>query len=352
VDGHDLARAVEREVTEGPSTAAQVFLAQGDEVLVRESFGRMSRDEGAPPVREDSPFLVASITKPVTATAVTICADRGLVDVDAPVRRYVPEFTGEGRDEVTVRHLLTHSGGLPDMLPENERLRRRNAPLSEFVDRSIETPLLFEPGTEVRYGSMGLNLAGEVVERVTDRPLREFVRREICEPLGMEETFLGAGGRPLPALVQCDVDPEPGDPGHDRWDWNSAYWRDLGAPWGGLHSTAADVGTFLDLFLHGGALGGTRLLSASIAREMISDQTEGLNSPWGLGWGFRDSLDWTYFGEAVSPGTFGHSGATGTVAWADPARDLRFVCLTTTPLDDRDDRFFDRLSEQAVAVVE
>jgi CubicO group peptidase (beta-lactamase class C family) len=345
-------RAVKRlqDIVDGPATAAQIRVTKRGESILDESFGRVvwedhEQVEGRVdrPVTGESPFLVASITKPVTATAVLQCVERGLIDLGNPVREYVPTFNDDGREAVTVRDLLRHTSGLPDMLPENEALRRQNAPPEEFVRRTIETPPAFEPGTAFQYQSMGVNLAGEIVERVTDTPLRE-----IFAPLGMNRTALGTGGQPLANLVPCAVDRKPGEAGCDRWDWNSEYWRDFGAPWGGLHSTAADLTVFLRAFLADGIDDGYRLLNEETVAEMTADQIPFPDATWGLGWGFRDSPTWTYFGDRVSAETFGHSGATGTLAWADPERDLTFVCLTSLPIRDHDDGFFEALSNAVI----
>ncbi len=162
-------------------------------------------------------------------------------------QKFIPEFRGGDRERVVIRHLLTHTSGLPDMLPENEELRKRHAPLREFVTATCRTPLLFTPGTKVSYQSMGVLLAGEIVERITGRPLREFLRRQLFQPLGMRNTSLGLGGRKIPDTMQCQVDE------HTDWDWNSPYWRDLGSPWGGAHAAAGDVSRLLRCFVNPGA---------------------------------------------------------------------------------------------------
>ncbi len=265
----------------------------------------------------DTVFLLASITKPMTATAVMILADRRALSLADPVRKFIPEFSGGDRDLITVRHLLTHTSGLPDMLPENTELRKRHAPLKEFVRATCGTPLLFKPGAEVRYQSMGILLAAEIAERITSSPLREFLRRELFQPLGMPNTSLGLDGRKISETAQCQVS------GDDDWNWNSPYWRNLGAPWGGAHSTAPEVAKFVNFFLKPAG----RILKPETARAMIANQTAGMNDARGLGWMVKPGT----FGKHCSTRTFGHYGSTGTVAWADPEKNLVCVLLTTNP---------------------
>jgi len=293
---------------DGRVSAASLHVRQGSDEL--------SRAFGLAP-NAATPFLLASITKPMTATAVMILQDRNALALANPVRKFIPEFTGGGRDSITVKHLLTHTSGLPDMLPENDALRRAHAPLAEFVAGACKAPLLFKPGTQVKYQSMGLLLAGEIVQRTARMPLRDFLRKEVFDPLGMAQTSLGLGGRAIASTALCQVS------GNDDWNWNSPYWRDLGAPWGGAHASAADVAKFCRAFLRPAP----GILKPATAAAMVTNQTVGLNQPWGLGWKVQPAG----FGKACSAQTFGHDGSTGTLAWADPERDLTFVLLTTRP---------------------
>ena len=302
------AALVERATSSGAVSAAALYVRQGSTELSR-AFGRVPGPE--------TPFLLASITKPMTATAVMILCDRKALALADSVRKFIPEFSGDDRDSITIKHLLTHTSGLPDMLPENDALRARHAPLKDFVAGACKTPLLFKPGAECRYQSMGLLLAGEIVERITRTPLREFLRKEVFEPLNMNQSSLGLGGRSISSTARCQV------AGNDGWNWNSPYWRDLGAPWGGAHASAADVAKFLRAFLKPLS----RILKPETAAAMIVNQNEGLNQPWGLGWAVKPGS----FGKGCSPQTFGHGGSTGTNAWADPKRDLTCVLLTTRP---------------------
>ncbi|MCP5110749.1 MAG: beta-lactamase family protein, partial [bacterium] len=275
----------------------------------------------------DAIFLIASITKPMTATGVMVLADRGELALPDPVHKFIPEFTEGHRRKITIHHLLTHSSGLPDMLPENVDLRKRGEPLSEFVKGTIRTPLLFEPGTQVKYQSMGILLAAEVVQRITGQQFPAFLEKEVFTPLGMKRTALGLGKLSLPSTMQCQVEHAPGlyGGGEDTssWNWNSPYWRNLAAPWGGAHSTGPDIAKFLENFLNPDG----NLLKPETAAAMVKNQTAGLNEPRGIGFVVKPGS----FGNACSNRTFGHSGATGTIAWADPASELTCVVLTTLP---------------------
>jgi CubicO group peptidase (beta-lactamase class C family) len=273
--------------------------------------------------RPDTVYILASISKPMTVTAVMTLVERGTLSLSDPVRKYIPEFHGGDRDLVTLKHLLTHTSGLPDMLPENEELRRRHAPIEEFVARTCRTGLLFKPGTQCKYQSMGILLASEIAQRVTKRPFRDFLRSTVFEPLGMTKTSLGLGGRQISdtALIQVT--------GNDDWNGNSSYWRNFGCPWGGVHSTVLDVARFVQYFLNPD----DRVLKPATAKSMIQNQNAGLNEPWGLGWMVNPAK----LARGCSPGAFGHWGSSGTLTWGDPATQTSFVLLTTKPAADSRD---------------
>jgi beta-lactamase class C len=303
----DAESLIKKATASGEVAAASLLVRQGNFELIR-GFGK-----AAP----NTVFLLASITKPMTASAVLLLRDRGELSLDDPARKFIPQFAGGDRHIITIRHLLTHTSGLPDMLPENIELRKRHAPLEEFVERTLKTPLLFRPGTEVRYQSMGILLASAIAERITKVPFRDFLSREIYRPLGMAYTSLGLGSRRIEDTALSQV-PEQSD-----WDWNSPYWRNLGAPWGGAHSNVQDVAKFLAAFQRPG----TPIWKSGTTKEMITDQTPDHKQSWGLGWRLNG------FGKACSSSTYGHSGSTGTLAWSDPETGTTFVLLTSKPAD-------------------
>jgi CubicO group peptidase (beta-lactamase class C family) len=299
--------------------AATLYVSQADSVFAR-SFGAASS--------VDDVFLLASITKPISVAALMTLYDLGKFQLDDQVRRFIPEFTGQGRDAVTIRQLLTHTCGLPDQLPENQGLRARHAELSEFVRGAIRTPLLFEPGTQYRYASMGILLAAEIAQRITGRDFREFVDDVILRPWQLKHAALGLGRIELEKTMRCQVEdaaPESGagDPTAKAWDWNSRYWRELGSPWGGAHASAPDVARFLAEFLHPSGMA----LRQEMARLMVQNHNPQGVKPRGLGFDIGASVG----SPGCSEKTFGHGGSTGTLAWADPSTGTICVVLTTLP---------------------
>lgn len=320
------------ETKSGRVTAASVLVARRGIIVLRSGWGTLAPDDGSSKAGPETVYILASITKPVTVTALMLLVERGQISLSDPVQKYLPEFQGPGREKVRVEDLLTHTSGLPDMLPENVNLREANAPLTDFVKGAMTTPLLFKPRTSFSYSSMGTLLAATIVERVTGRPLTQVMQQELFEPLQMKHSSLGLGERPVAytARVQGDSFAET-EIAMQRYGANSLYLRKLGHPWGGMHSTVDDLAIFLQMFLNRGTYGGKRILGRATVEAMIADQNRQLGHPWGLGWGLRKSSDWNAFGDLSSDQTFGHSGASGTVAWADPKHELVCVILTTRP---------------------
>ncbi len=276
----------------------------------------------------DASFLLGSISKPITVAALMALYDQGKFDLDDAVQKVLPEFRGEGRTRVTIRHLLTHVSGLPDQLPENAELRSRHASLAEFVQGAIKVPLGFEPGTRYEYSSMAILLAAEIAQRLAGKDIRELVAETVLKPLGMKHSALGLGDLQASQIMSSQVEfgaKEAGGGSAEsrNWDWNSSFWRTLGAPWGGAHASAEDIAMFLEAFLQPE----DKFLRPATAQLMIRN-----HNPVGLesrGLGFDVGMQ--NYCSHCSPRTFGHTGSTGTIAWADPERDCLCVVLTTLP---------------------
>jgi len=343
------AALLEAEVEQDSISAATIVVVRRDTIVLAEGFGALWPEPGSTPVQPDSIFLLASITKPVTALALMRLVDRGLVSLDDPVQHYIPEFSGGERRKILVRHILSHISGLPSMPPENTELRRANAPLRKFVEKTVVAPLIYSPGREYRYQSSGLLLAGEIVERLTGKRLRDYVEQQIFAPLGMSHSALGMGDFHLKKTVWVKESPKADPVDLKRFGANTPYWRDQGHPWGGMHSSATDLAILLRMMLNRGMYSGERILSPAAVAAMTRDQNRGLNAPYGLGWALARSPGPGRFGELVSDSTFGHTGATGTVAWADPGREL--ICVILTNYKVRGGELLRRVSNAVVSSV-
>ncbi len=325
-------------VTSGQLRAAVIYVRDGNHFYKR-AFGDATS--------VDASFLLGSITKPIAVAAVMTLFDQGKFGLDDFVTKYVPEFKGDGKDRVTIRHLLTHVSGLPDQLPENADLRRSHAPLADFVKGVMRVPLHFEPGTRYEYSSMAILLAAEIAQRISGIEFKEFVDKAVLQPLGMQRTAFGMGRLKPEDTMPCQVEfgaieSGGGSPDSKGWDWNSPYWRNLGAPWGGAQASASDVGRFLEEFLHPTG----RIFRPEVAQLMIRNHNpDGLASRGlGLDVGMNDVVS------NSSNKTFGHTGSTGTIAWADPESDRVCVVLTTLPAGSNKDHPRQLASEKISAM--
>ena len=289
-----------------------------------------------------SAFLIASPTKPFVATAIMMLVEKGLLRLSDRVCKYLPEFEISDKRSIRIIHLLTHTSGLPDMLDNNKELRTNHAPLSEFMDGTAKATLLFKPGTRLSYQSTGILALATIIERITALPIGHFLQKHIFAKLGMNNSQLGvppADTQPLTEAmqVQCEVKSPPSD---KPWGWNSKYWRDLGAPWGGMLSSAEDLAIFLRhlLAISKGAAGilHPNMLKAMTTNQLLQmshiDPSIARSTQWGLGW----QLNWPAhprgFGSMLSPSAYGHWGATGTLLWVDPSSQLYGVILTSAPI--------------------
>jgi CubicO group peptidase (beta-lactamase class C family) len=339
-----LRARMEAAVSAGEAPGISVAIArEGRAALL--CAGKHGPEAGAAPVTPETVFLVASVTKPVVATAVMLMVERGQLALDQPAVDALPEFAEGGKGAVTIRHLLTHTSGLPDMLPDNQALRERHAPLSEFVRRVCQLALEFAPGSRIQYQSMGTATLGAVVERVDGRDLPRFLKEEFFAPLGMESSSLGldANRARRPARSDLSVPGTGSDLGgrDTDWGWNSDYWHRFGAPWGGMFGTPLDLCRFLQMFASGGTWGDAQVLSASAVRAMTRCHTDELpelpeserrRQSWGLGWRLNRGPADAPFGDLLSPQAYGHAGATGTMVWNDPASGLSAAIFCNRPL--------------------
>jgi CubicO group peptidase (beta-lactamase class C family) len=303
-------------IKDGRVEGASILVTQGSRQFAK-NFGTA---KGTEPV-----FLLASISKPITAAAVMSLVDAGQLSLDDTVVKFFPSFTGDGRETITIRNLLTHTGGLPDMLSNDEMLRQEHATLADYREGALKAPLKFPPGTKYSYASMGILLSSEIAQKITGKPIADIVEERVFRPLGMRHTGFGLRGRDNAMTVPSQAAPAMTDDGKKTWadwNWNSSYWRNLGSPWGGALGSAADIARFYREFMD---QRGTIMKPANELLMITNQSPPGVKAS-GLGFDLPPGAG----AAACGPRTFGHNGSTGTYSWADP--DTGTICVVLTSL--------------------
>ncbi|RYD68310.1 MAG: class A beta-lactamase-related serine hydrolase [Sphingomonadales bacterium] len=311
---------------------AVIAVGRHGRLVALRSFGRLDVSEGAPPMPLDAIFDLASLTKVVaTTTAAAILYDRGKLDLDAPVMRYLTEFGGTPRhDGITVRHLLTHSSGLKPSGVLWQHARDRPGILAQIYAMPVGTPA----GSTARYQDINIILLGEIVARVSGQPLDRFVQREIFRPLGMKDT--GFNPRLSPRIAPTEQDHTLRHAlvrgvVHDE----NAYLMGGVAGHAGLFSTARDLAKLAQLYLNGGTYRGKRLLRASTVGLFRRPQGVPAGSTRALGWDMPAAAG-GWAGSLASPRAIIHTGFTGTSIYIDPDREAFVILLTNRVNPTRD----------------
>jgi CubicO group peptidase (beta-lactamase class C family) len=314
--------------------------------LVRfRAFGRLSYDPGAPEVRTDTVYDLASLTKVVATTTVAMTlVDEGRLDLDARVADIIPEFSGGAKNEVRVRQLLTHTGGLLWWDRLYEQLRGRSA----YLERILEMDLDYPPGTKMVYSDLGIILLSEVLQRRAGEPFDTLARRRVFEPLGMGDTrYLPPVGL-RPRIAPTERDPWRGRVLLGEVHDENAFALEGVAPHAGLFSTAGDLARFAQALLNGGELEGRSVVSRPTV-ELFTRRAGVADSTRALGWDTpsngkdpRSSTPgdpgYSSSGSLFSPRSFGHTGFTGTSMWMDPERELFLILLTNRVHPTRENR--------------
>jgi serine-type D-Ala-D-Ala carboxypeptidase len=302
-------------VRSGRSVGAAIALSSSQQ-LMREAFFSQS---DAHRVSSESRFLIASLTKPILATAVMQLVERGLLSLAAPLPSYLPEFQGSWKDRVTTWHLLTHTSGLPEI--------SWPVTLEALPDRAVSyqaacaANLKFRPGTEVSYSTLSFYLLAELLTRLGGQPHQHFLADHVLEPLGMRST-----GFEPPEHLAVPVQGMTAESGLDQQTATESF-RSFQMPGAGLYSTLHDLVRFGQAQLNG-----DHVLNSHTRLWMTRDHTGHLHTAdgevphYGFAWRKRSLAgDWP-----GSPRAFGHDGATGSLLWIDPEYDLVLVYLAAT----------------------
>ena len=336
VSASQVRKIVERAhgwVDDGIHPSLVVIAARRGVVFLHEAFGRLGPEEGAPPLQKDTIFPLASISKPITATAAMILVEEGLLGLNRPVKDYVPEFEGEDKNQVLIRQLLTHTSGLSDSdlikhangegieLDEESSIPWITKNVNAYLDLVCQMPLGNPPDTEMIYADLNYNLLGAVIHRVSGISLSDFAEQRIFQPLGMKDTSYIVSDTALDRVVQRS----PDVPDYDLT--SSLMKSSLGSA--GAYSTVMDIALFGQMFLNHGRYGGTRILSRASIEAMTHNQIPGIGAQflgdklseaeWGLGWSTHiNKKTWRWDEALQSPTSYSHGGSGGVMLWVDP----------------------------------
>jgi len=321
---------LDRAVADGTFPGGVVAIGLHDQLVVH-PFGKLTRDAKSPDVTPDTMYDMASLTKViVTTTSVMMLIQQKRLDLDTPVIRYIPEWAAVARSDpdpswrarITVRNLLLHDSGLPAHRDVYKDAKGYDAVLA----RVIAEPLVHEPDKQVEYSDLGFILLGEIVRRLTGVTLDVYAKQHIFAPLSMDHSTFNPPRALRAKIAPTELDADfrkrllQGEV-HDENSWA------MGGVAGhaGLFSTAGDAAVFAQMILNGGIYAYHRLLARASIDQFTARQPIG-DSARALGWDVVTQPSSS--GHDFSPGSFGHTGFTGTSLWIDPERGLFVVLLT------------------------
>jgi CubicO group peptidase (beta-lactamase class C family) len=328
----EIDAAVQDGIQKGIYPGAVVVIGRRDSVLYARGYGRFTWSPSSPVPSPDSTLWdVASITKVVSTASVAMrLVDQGKLDLDSPVRRYLPRFSGGPKDQVTVRMLLDHTSGLKSYVPFYVKARGSR---TRAVNLLYAQPLVRAPGDSAEYSDLNALFLGLILEKVSGLPLDQLARNEVFGPLGMTQTMY----RPPRSLRRRIVPsgmwrglPVPGDVN----DQNAVAMGGV-AGHAGVFSTGMDLARYATVWLRSGGGPNGRWVRPETVRRFLAKSPR--SGPRLLGW---DTPEYkpdepSVFGTLISDASYGHTGFTGTELWIDPARDLYLVFLTNRAFDPR-----------------
>lgn len=318
----DSVRAVlERGLADSAYPGAYAVVGSRTQVYASLGVGQLDWATSPAP-DENTMWDMASLSKVIgTTTAVMQLWEQGRINLNAPVQKYIPEFTGEHKELVTVRHLLTHSSGLPAWRP----LYKEASSPEEAIALVFSTPLDTLPGVRMVYSDLGIITLGKIVERISHESLDGYLALHVFGPLGMRSTMYNP-----PAWMRQNIAPTERDPWRNRLVYGEVHDENslaLGGVAGhaGLFSTGHDLAIFAQMYLNGGSYEGRQIVSEAAVRTFTQVQDSTLSNR-ALGWEVPSGRNSA--GQLLSKHAFGHTGFTGTSIWMDPDRDLFIILLS------------------------
>lgn len=313
-------KVIARAIKAGGFPGAAVLIGRRGATVHEKGYGNLSWSGKNAVIPARTIYDLASLTKVVaTTTGIMVLFDEGKVRLSDPVSKFIPDFRGGAKDDITVQHLLEHRSGLP----AGRELWRIAMSPDEAKRAIIETPLECSPGTCMIYSDLGADLLGFIIESASNQRLDNFLQLRVFLPLGMTETFFRPHWTLRDRIAPTELTPPRGYPLRGEVHDENAFVLGGVAGHAGLFSTATDLAIFAQMMLNGGELNGTRVVADSTV-AIFTARTASRGSR-ALGW---DTCSDDACGKYLSGKSYGHTGFTGTSLWIDPERDLFVILLT------------------------
>ncbi|WP_085506681.1 serine hydrolase domain-containing protein [Thalassobacillus devorans] len=327
----DIDDLMQSKIEEGVMPGAVTFVARKGHIVQHEAYGHAALytdDQGTEmdnpaAMEKDTIFDMASISKVFTTTAAMQLYEEGLFDLDDPVADHIPEFAANGKEQVTIRQLMTHTSGFTAWVP----LYTQEGNREDRLQYVLEHPLANEPGTSYTYSDLNMITLSVLIERLSGQRLDEYVKANITEPLGMKDTMYNPPASLKERIAATEYQP----------------WTDRGIVWGEVHdenawsldgvaghagvfSTAEDLAVFAHMYLNEGSYGGTEILKPETVKLLAENQIPQFpGDDHGLGW----ELQQGWYMDALSGSmTLGHTGYTGTSIAVSQSNDTIAILLT------------------------
>lgn len=315
---------LQKAIQDSAFPGAQLLVAKDGAIVYNKAFGRLEYSTTSPTVDKTTIYDLASLTKVVaTTSAVLKLIEEGKLKLEDAAVRYVPEFRNKGKERITIRNLLMHNSGLPAF----KKLYLTTKSAQDALDSVLNSELIYSPGDSTLYSDFGFIVLGKIVEKITGKPLDQYVAQTFFQPLGMTRTMFNP-----PESLRSNIAPTEIDTVWRKRLLRGTVHDETAALLGGvvghagLFSTASDLALFIQMMMNGGFYGGKNYLKPE--SFILATTKQDAKSTRTLGWDTKTMMGYSSAGTLFSYKSFGHTGYTGTSIWVDPEKNLFVIFLT------------------------
>jgi len=308
---------------------AQILVIKDSKILTEKSFGYQTFDTNSNQIDSHTIYDVASLTKVIATTPIIMkLIKKKYLHLNHEIYQFYPEFRGEWKDKVTIKHLLTHSSGLKGYEQYFKDIENKNRE-DIIKDIVFRQKLLFEPGTELEYSDLGMILLMDIAEKVTGRKFSELVQSWIFNPMNMDNSYFNPSNNIIDRIPPTEIDSLYRNKVikgivHDE----NAFLMGGVSGHAGVFSNAHDIAKYAQTMINFGIYHGERIFSSYAIKKITKKQNMPYGSDYALGWDTPSVKGNSSAGDFFSEGSYGHLGFTGTSLWLDPNERIVIILLT------------------------